>query len=197
MTLCFATNNVHKIEEVKALLLSDFTLLTLEQVGCDEELAEDQTTLEGNSLQKAEYVFKKFGVPCIADDTGLEVFALDGEPGVYSARYAGPAADSSDNIKLLLKNMAEVKERQAQFRTVITLVTEKKTKQFEGVIQGHILRESSGEGGFGYDPVFVPKGDERTFSEMTPKEKNDISHRGKAVKKLVEYLVTHKDKLSV
>lgn len=195
MTLCFATNNVHKIEEVKALLPSDFTLLTLEQVGCREELAEDQTTLEGNSLQKAEYVFKKFGVPCIADDTGLEVFALDGDPGVYSARYAGPAADSTDNIMLLLKNMEDIKERQAQFRTVITLVTEKKTKQFEGVITGHILREPSGKGGFGYDPVFVPKGDDRTFSDMTAQEKNEISHRGKAIKKLVDYLVTHQEKL--
>jgi XTP/dITP diphosphohydrolase len=195
VTLCFATNNVHKIEEVKALLPSDFTLLTLDQIGCVEELAEDQTTLEGNSLQKAEYVFKKFGVPCIADDTGLEVFALDGDPGVYSARYAGPAADSRDNITLLLKNMEDIKERQAQFRTVITLVTEKKTRQFEGVITGHILRETSGKGGFGYDPVFIPKGDDRTFSDMTAQEKNRISHRGQAIKKLVDYLVTHQEKL--
>jgi XTP/dITP diphosphohydrolase len=183
------------VEEVKALLPEHFVLLTLEEIGCIEELREDQTTLEGNSLQKAEYVFKKFGVPCIADDTGLEVFALDGKPGVYSARYAGPAADSQANIQLLLENMQDIHERQAQFKTVITLVTDKKTKQFEGSVQGHITESPSGKSGFGYDPVFVPKGFEMTFSEMTPKEKNAISHRGKAIEKLVKYLVNHKNEL--
>lgn len=177
------------------LLPESFTLLTLQEIGCDESLAEDQTTLEGNSLQKAEYVFKHYGVPCFADDTGLEVFALDGAPGVYSARYAGPAADSQDNIDLLLRNLEGVQERQAQFRTVITLVTPKKTRQFEGVVKGRILEERTGSGGFGYDPVFVPKGHEQSFSEMSAAEKNAISHRGKAVEKLVDYLVSHENTL--
>ena len=196
MTICFATNNVHKVEEVKMLLPEHFNLVTLDQIGCSEELAEDQTTLEGNSLQKAEYVFKNYGVPCFADDTGLEVFALDGQPGVYSARYAGPASDSQANMKLLLENMAGVKERHAQFRTVITLVTAKKTKQFEGLVKGVILDEQVGEGGFGYDPLFVPKGYSETFSQMSAAEKNAISHRGKAVEKLVDYLVTHEKELT-
>jgi len=177
------------------LLPSSFTLLTLEEAGCTEDLAEEQTTLEGNSLQKAEYVFKHYGVPCFADDTGLEVFALDGKPGVHSARYAGEAADSKANIELLLRNMEEVEERHAQFRTVITLVTSRKTKQFEGVVKGKILREITGEGGFGYDPVFVPKGYDQSFSQMTATEKNAISHRGKAVEKLVNYLVSHENAL--
>ncbi len=177
------------------MLPDSFTLLTLDQVGCSEELAEEQSTLEGNSLQKAEYVFKNYGVPCFADDTGLEVFALDGAPGVYSARYAGPAADSSANISLLLKNLEGISERQAQFRTVITLVTEKKTRQFEGTVKGKIRKEEVGFGGFGYDPVFEPKGYDKTFSEMTAAEKNAISHRGIAVEKLVKYLVNHENDL--
>ncbi len=196
MTLCFATNNVHKLEEVKALLPESFTLLTLQEIGCEEELAEEQSTLEGNSYQKADYVFKNYGVPCFADDTGLEVFALDGEPGVHSARYSGPASDSEANIKLLLKNMEDIKERQAQFRTVITLRTPRKTKQFEGAVKGKILKEEVGAGGFGYDPVFVPKGFDQTFSEMSAAEKNSISHRGKAIEKLVNYLVTHENELT-
>ncbi len=187
---------MHKLEEVKMLLPERFTLLTLAQAGCTETLAEDQTTLEGNSLQKAEYVFKEYGIPCFADDTGLEVFALDGQPGVYSARYAGEAADSQDNINLLLQNMEGIEERQAQFRTVITLVTSRKTKQFEGLVKGRILDEITGDGGFGYDPVFVPKGHDRTFSQMLPEEKNAISHRGQAVEKLVNYLVSHENALT-
>lgn len=188
MTVCFATNNPHKLEEVKALLPDGFSLLSLEDIGCREELREEQSTLEGNSLQKAQYVFDAYGVPCFADDTGLEVFALDGAPGVYSARYAGLENNSEKNMDLLLANLKDVEERQAQFRTVITLVTSKRMKQFEGVVKGMIRESRSGKGGFGYDPVFEPKGYKVTFSEMSRDEKNSISHRGIAVRKLVDFL---------
>lgn len=190
--ICFATNNKHKIDEISRLLPADFNIISLEGVGCLEELREDQKTLEGNSHQKADYVFKNHQVPCFADDTGLEVFSLDGAPGVYSARYAGAQRDSDDNIDLLLKNLENKEDRRAQFRTVITLINEGKVKQFEGIVKGHITHERQGTDGFGYDPVFIPQGESRTFAQMSLNEKNEISHRGIAMNKLIQYLTNRK-----
>jgi len=186
--LCFATNNEHKLQEVRAHLGPDFSLVGLAEIGCREELPEEQTTLEGNSCQKAEYVFKNFGVSCFADDTGLEVEALLGAPGVYSARYAGEQRNAEDNMRLLLKNLEGMENRKARFRTVITLMTSGLTRQFEGVVNGRIIYEKRGAGGFGYDPIFLPEGYDKTLAEMTMEEKNNISHRARAVNKLVEFL---------
>ncbi|MTI22041.1 non-canonical purine NTP diphosphatase [Fulvivirga sp. RKSG066] len=187
MEICFATNNDNKLQEIRELL-PDFHILSLKDIGHSGDLPEDQNTLEGNSHQKAEYVFKNYNVDCFSDDTGLEVFALDGEPGVYSARYAGVHHDSEANMRLLLDKMADIGDRSAQFRTVITLILDGKVKQFEGVVKGTILKSKAGEKGFGYDPIFQPKGFDSSFAEMSSEEKNKISHRGEAVKKLVQYL---------
>ncbi len=188
MRLCFATNNQHKIKEVLALLNHSYTIESLAEIGCVEELAEEQDTIPGNSFQKANYVFQKYKVPCFADDSGLEVDALNGEPGVDSAHYAGPKRSFDDNMNLLLKNLSGVTNRGAQFRTVITLVTSQTTQQFEGVLRGQILHDKRGTEGFGYDPLFLPDGYTRTLAEMSLDEKNKISHRSKAVAKLIEYL---------
>lgn len=188
MNLCFATNNKHKLEELQALVGGKFQLQSLSDIGCKEELAEDQDTLEGNSLQKAEYVFEKYGVPCFADDSGLEVETLGGAPGVYSARYAGPQRSHDDNITLLIRNLEGKTNRNAQFRTVITLIDTQGRHQFEGVLKGAILATRKGNGGFGYDPVFQPEGFSKTLAEMSMEEKNKISHRGLAVKKFIEFL---------
>jgi XTP/dITP diphosphohydrolase len=190
--VCFATNNQHKIEEVRALLSPDFPLVGLDEIGCYEDLPETQATLEGNSLQKAEFVFNNFKVSCFADDTGLEVTSLNGDPGVYSARYAGPQRNSTENINLLLKNLQGIANREARFRTVITLITPAVTKQFEGIVEGYIIDELRGSSGFGYDPVFIPKGFDKTLAEMTLAEKNLISHRALALQKLVGYLKASK-----
>ncbi len=187
--ICFATNNAHKLHEVSELLRgSSFQVLSLEQIGCKEELPEEQDTLEGNSLQKAQYVFDHYRVSCFADDTGLEVEALHGAPGVYSARYGGSQRNSEDNIDLLLKNLEGKSNRKARFRTVITLVLTSATHQFEGIVEGEILMERKGKGGFGYDPVFLPVGMTRSMAELSIEEKNDIGHRGIAVRKLVDFL---------
>jgi len=186
--LTVATNNRHKVDEILALLGNEFELLTLADIGCHEELAEDQDTLEGNSFQKASYVFEKYNEDCFADDTGLEVDALNGEPGVYSARYAGAQRNSEDNINLLLKNLSGEQNRKGRFRTVVTLIRKDGVHQFEGKVEGRILSERKGNGGFGYDPVFVPDGFTETLAEMTMEEKNRISHRARAVQKLVEFL---------
>jgi XTP/dITP diphosphohydrolase len=186
--LFFATNNKHKIEEMSALLGSSFLLRGLDEIDCFVDLPETQSTLEGNALQKARYVFDHFRVRCFADDTGLEVEVLDHAPGVYSARYAGEQKNSEDNINLLLKNLQGVTNRKARFRTVIALVESDKPKFFEGIVQGEITLEKRGNLGFGYDPVFKPAGYDKTFGEMTLEEKNKISHRALAVKKLVDYL---------
>ena len=180
------------------MLSGNIQLKTLLDIGCTEELAEDQDTLEGNSFQKADYVHKTYKVDCFADDTGLEVEALNGEPGVYSARYAGPQRDANDNIELLLKNLDARSNRNARFRTMITLVktvstpkgTESAVHTFEGILTGKIISERRGAGGFGYDPVFVPDGHLKTLAEMTMQEKNAISHRAVAVRKLVNFLNT-------
>lgn len=189
MRLCFATNNKHKIEEVKHIVGHHFEIVSLADINCNEELPETRETLEGNSLQKAEYVFQHYHTACFADDTGLEVEALNGAPGVYSARYAGPQKNSEDNISLLLQNLEGSTNRKARFRTVITLVgLTDQPVYFEGIINGTIIPQRRGSSGFGYDPVFVPDGYTRTFAEITLVEKNDLSHRAIAVKKLSEYL---------
>lgn len=189
MELCIATNNQHKIEEIRALLGPFFQLKSLQEIGCFEDLAETQLTIEGNSLQKARYVFDTYGVPCFADDTGLEVEALNGEPGVLSARYAGEQKNSDDNINLLLKNLAQATNRKARFKTIITLVEPEQTTTFEGIVEGTIQTERSGNKGFGYDPIFKPKGFSKTFAELSLDEKNLISHRAIAVKKLINFLL--------
>jgi XTP/dITP diphosphohydrolase len=187
--ICFATNNRHKLGEVANLLHESFELVGLADIGCTGELAEDFFTLEENSKQKAEYVFRKFRLACFADDTGLEVEALKGEPGVHSAHFAGPQRNSADNIALLLEKLAGNPSRKAQFRTVVTLIEQEgAVKQFEGVVRGEITFQPRGAKGFGYDPIFLPDGFDKTLAEMTLEEKNKISHRAIAVGRLVEYL---------
>lgn len=188
--ICFATNNKHKLEEVKQILENKIEIVSLEEIGCLDELPETRETLEGNALQKADFVFTKYNIPCFADDTGLEVQALNGAPGVYSARYAGPQRNSEDNITLLLKNLEGQTNRTAQFRTVITLLGLGDMQNFEGVVKGSITTERNGSTGFGYDPIFQPHGHTRTFAQMTMDEKNALSHRGLAVKKLITFLKT-------
>lgn len=191
-SLCFATNNIHKLEEIKESIDGRVRLLTLSEIGCFEELPETRPTLEGNSLQKAEYVFDKYKVACFADDTGLEVEALNGEPGVISARYAGAQRNSNDNIDLLLKKLHNIADRHARFRTVIALVgLNEHPITFEGIVNGTIIEERRGTSGFGYDPVFIPEGYDKTFAEMTLNEKSQISHRAMALKKLHVFLETH------
>jgi XTP/dITP diphosphohydrolase len=186
--LCFATNNAHKLEEIQAILGDSFELISLAETGCKEELPETGNTLEANSLQKAQYLYENYHVNCFADDSGLEVDALGGEPGVDSAHYAGPQRSHADNVNLLLKNLADKTNRSAQFRTVITLIQNGEVSQFEGSIKGKIISELRGTKGFGYDPVFVPEGYEITFAEMSLTEKGKISHRARAFEKLVSYL---------
>lgn len=190
--ICFATNNKNKLAEVRALLHGVVEIISLDEAGMHGELDEDFATLEENSLQKALFVSQKTGFSAFADDTGLEVDALHGAPGVFSARYAGPQRSSSDNIQLLLKNLKDEHHRKARFRTVIALVDSMNgTTFFEGKVEGHITTEPIGSGGFGYDPVFVPDGWRKTMAEMTLEEKNAISHRGKAVRKLITHLTHH------
>lgn len=188
MKLCFATNNTHKIEEVREMLGDNFDLLSLQDIGCKTELPENQDTLEGNSLEKAQYVWEQYQINCFADDTGLEVEALQGEPGVYSARYAGPQRNSEDNISLLLHKLQSKTNRTARFRTSITLILQGNIHQFEGIVQGKITESRLGDKGFGYDPVFMPDGYNRTFAQMNIAEKNSIDHRGKAVQAMVDFL---------
>ncbi len=189
MKLCFATNNQHKLDEVKRAIGESVQLLSLKDIGCSEELPETRDTLEGNSLQKAEYVFANYGVACFADDSGLEVDILQGAPGVYSARYAGNHRSDEDNISLLLSNLENASNRTARFRTVITLIgISQEPVFFDGIVKGHITTEKRGTSGFGYDPVFVPEGLDLTFAEMSIAEKNRLSHRGLAVEELKTYL---------
>lgn len=187
--ILFATSNRHKIEEVRSILGPDFRIPGLSDINFTEELQETRNTLEGNAEQKAQYIFDKFGMPCFADDSGLEVKSLNGEPGVRSARYAGPHGNSEENINLLLKNLDGVADRSARFRTVIALIDDSgNLRLFEGVISGTLLTERRGRSGFGYDPLFVPEGYALTFAEMSPALKNTISHRALAINKLVNYL---------
>lgn len=187
MELCFATNNQHKLDEVAAGLGNAFHLKTLRDIGCTDELPETSGTIPGNSRQKADYVWTHFGISCFADDSGLEVDALHGEPGVDSAFYSG-SRNAEKNIDKLLTNLNGITHRQARFRTVFTLVLHGVEHQFEGTVEGQILLAPRGEGGFGYDPVFLPDGYEQTFAEMSLDKKNTISHRSRALAKMVAYL---------
>lgn len=188
MKIIFATNNSHKLSEVQAVLGDDYELVTPQQAGVCGEIPEERQTLEGNASQKAHYLYEKTGLDCFADDTGLEVEALGGAPGVYSARYAGPAKDSAANTALLLENLRGNANRRARFRTVISLIVSGTEYQFEGVVDGRIVETPRGTAGFGYDPVFVPDGHDTTFAEMDADAKNAISHRGRAVEKLAAFL---------
>ncbi len=188
MRLIFATNNRHKLTEVAQILGSELELVTLAECGITEEIPETSPTIEGNALQKARYVWERTHQNCFADDTGLEVEALGGAPGVRSARYATDGHDFDANVTLLLRNLEGVENRAARFRTVIALIIEGKEYLFEGIVNGRIIAERKGSEGFGYDPVFVPEGEALTFAEMSAEAKNAISHRGRAVAKLAEYL---------
>lgn len=185
--IVFATNNPNKVQEVQAMLEENLEIVNLEDIGCTEEIPETQPTIEGNARQKAEYVREHYQIDCFAEDTGLEVEALGGAPGVHTARYAGPARDPQANMRKLLDALSDRTDRRARFKTVIALVWQGEIYTFEGIVNGHIAREQSGAGGFGYDPVFIPDGYQQTFAELDPKEKNQISHRGRAVAKLVAF----------
>ena len=184
--IVFATNNAHKLEEVAAILGDSYEVLSLREIGCNDDIPETADSFAGNALQKAHYVKEHFGYDCFADDSGLEVDALDGAPGVYSARYSG--GGSEENMTKLLHNLTGKSERGAQFRTVIALLIGEDTRMFEGIVRGTIIEERRGEGGFGYDPIFVPEGYDKTFAELGSEIKNRISHRAQAVEKLAEYL---------
>ncbi|SHH44854.1 non-canonical purine NTP diphosphatase [Winogradskyella jejuensis] len=188
MKLVFATNNLNKLKEVQALVPDHIKLLSLADIGCNEDIPETQPTIEGNAIQKAEYLAKNYGFNCFADDTGLEVEALNGEPGVYSARYAGPQRDANDNMDKLLDNLKDKSNRKAQFKTVIALHLNGELKTFTGICKGQITKEKQGKKGFGYDPIFKAEGYTETFAEISLEEKNKIGHRGKAVLKLIHFL---------
>jgi XTP/dITP diphosphohydrolase len=189
MELVFATNNKHKLEEIQNALGGKVKLLSLKDISFFEEIPEDYETLKENAQQKARYIYDRYKLNCFADDTGLEIDALSGAPGVYSARYAGLKCSFEDNVQKVLKELKGVENRKAQFRTVISLILNGKEYFFEGSVNGEILEESHGVGGFGYDPIFKPLGFEKSFAEMDLDEKNEISHRGRASKKLVEFLL--------
>lgn len=186
--IVFATNNPNKLKEIQEKVGSSIKILSLKDINCNEELPETKDTLEGNAIQKAQYVADHYNVECFADDTGLMIDALNGEPGVYSARYAGPKCDSEDNMDKVLSYMNGKEDRRASFKTIIALIENGEVKTFEGSVEGNIRTERSGAEGFGYDPIFEPIGYEITFAEMSSTEKNVISHRGRAVEKLIQYL---------
>ncbi|BAO76861.1 non-canonical purine NTP diphosphatase [Winogradskyella sp. PG-2] len=188
MQLVFATNNGNKLKEVQELIPNHIKLLSLADILCIEDIPETQPTIEGNAIQKAEYVKTNYGYDCFADDTGLEVEVLNGEPGVYSARYAGPQRNAEDNMNKLLSELENKNSRSAQFKTVVALHLKGKLKTFTGVCTGEITSTKHGEGGFGYDPIFKAKGYTKTFAEISLDEKNKIGHRGKAVTLLIDYL---------
>ena len=186
--LVVATNNAHKLEEIAAILGDEMELLSLKDIKCFADIPETADTLEGNARQKAMYIYENYGMDCFADDTGLEVDALNGAPGVYSARYAGDGHDSEANMQKLLHELKGKKNRKAQFRTAICLIQEGKEYLFEGIVKGEIIQEKRGGAGFGYDPIFVPEGYEQTFAELGNDVKNTISHRARAVEKLCLFL---------
>ena len=186
--LVVATNNAHKLEEIAAILSDEMELLSLKDINCHADIPETADTLEGNARQKAMYIYENYGMDCFADDTGLEVDALNGAPGVFSARYAGDGHDSEANMQKLLKELKGNENRKAQFRTAICLIMEGKEYLFEGIVKGEIIEEKRGGAGFGYDPIFVPEGYEQTFAELGNDIKNTISHRARAVEKLCKFL---------
>ena len=188
MKLVFATNNAHKLEEIKEMLGSRHEIVSLKEIQCHEDIPEEQDTLEGNALQKARYIHEKYGLDCFADDTGLEIKALNNAPGVYSARYAGNAHDSEANMKKVLQKMQNIPERQARFRTVIALILGDKEYLFEGIVNGEILTSKHGQKGFGYDPIFYYPECKCTTAQMDPEMKNELSHRGKALRKMREVI---------
>ncbi|MDY4511924.1 MAG: non-canonical purine NTP diphosphatase [Paludibacteraceae bacterium] len=189
--LVFATHNAHKVDEVRAILPASVELVGLAVLGCHDEIPETGNTLRDNALQKVQYIHDRFGVDCFADDTGLEVEALDGAPGVYSARYAGEPADFAQNRAKLLAALTGISNRRAQFRTVVSLILNDKTYFFEGIVTGRIIAEERGVGGFGYDSVFVPDGYDKTFAELPAAVKNSISHRARAMEQLNNFLAQH------
>lgn len=186
--IVFATNNPHKLTEIREIVGDKYKILCLKDIGCNEDIPETATTLEGNAEIKARYVKERYGYDCFADDTGLEVEALGGEPGVYSARYAGEAHNSLANMNLLLKKMEDKDNRKARFRTVIALIIGENMTFVEGIVNGEITRQPRGDNGFGYDPVFIPENTDLTFAQMNAEQKNSISHRGRATAKLIEIL---------
>jgi XTP/dITP diphosphohydrolase len=192
--LVFATNNSHKLNELSKLAGEKFHLLSLKDINCFDDIPETADTLEGNAAIKAQYVWEKYGINCFADDTGLEIDALNGQPGVYSARYAGEDQDSEANLSKVLEELAGNSNRKARFRTVICLIIEGKEYYFEGIVNGNLISERQGKEGFGYDPIFVPVGYEKTFAEMDIAVKNKISHRGIATEKLIAFLKKYSNK---
>jgi XTP/dITP diphosphohydrolase len=188
MKIVFASNNKNKIQEIQSMLPDTIQIVSLESIGCFEEIPETADTIEGNAILKANYVTQKYGFDCFADDTGLEVEALNGEPGVYSARYAGEQRNADDNMNKLLDELADKTNRNAQFKTVIALNLKGKQYLFEGIASGEIITEKMGTGGFGYDPIFKPTNYDETFAELSLAVKNEISHRGKATKALLDFL---------
>ena len=187
MILVFATHNTHKLKEIQALLPQTIEVLSLNDINCTEDIPETAFTIEENALLKAKYINEKYGYSVFADDTGLEVAALNNAPGVFSARYAGEHKNDTENVQLLVKNMENVINRQAQFKTIIALCWENKTYTFEGIAKGTIAEKTLGDNGFGYDPIFIPDGYTRTFAQLSAQEKNRISHRAKAFEKLLHF----------
>ena len=188
MELIFASNNQHKLQEISAMLGNEFKLFSLNDIGCTEDIPEPWPSMEENALAKARYVYENFRKDCFADDSGLEVMALDGKPGVFSARYAGPAKNSLDNMNKLLAQMVGITQREARFRAVMALIIDGKEFLFEGTVNGKIAPQPKGDGGFGYDPVFIPDGYDQTFGELPPEIKNTMSHRFRALEKVLEFL---------
>lgn len=188
MKICFATNNQNKLAEIQQILGNRFEILSLKDIGCFDDIAEPHETLEENSAEKAEYIYSRYQIPVFADDTGLEIAALNGAPGVYSARYGGPERSAEGNMNKVLGELEGATDRSAQFRTIMTYIDETGTFQFEGIVKGQIISEKRGEGGFGYDPIFIPEGYNQTFGELPASEKNQISHRVRSLSKLVEFL---------
>jgi len=188
MKLVFATHNQNKFREVKAMMPEYIELLSLTHIDCNEDIAETENTIEGNAILKARYVKENYGYDCFADDTGLEVQSLNNEPGVYSARYAGPENDAQANIRKLLSNLINKDNRSARFKAAISFVFDGKTELFIGICEGEITKEQRGKDGFGYDPIFQPTGYTETFAEMTQFQKSEIGHRGKAIRQLIKYL---------
>ncbi|WP_046758778.1 non-canonical purine NTP diphosphatase [Kordia jejudonensis] len=188
MKLVFATNNQNKVNEVQSLVPNHITILSLAAIGCEEDIPETQPTIEGNAIQKAQYVKEKYGYDCFADDTGLEVHALNNEPGVFSARYAGPQRNAEDNMNKLLDNLKDKEDRSAHFKTVVALILKGEQHTFTGICNGTIIKEKKGKKGFGYDPIFMADGFTETFAEISLEDKNRVGHRGKAVTQLIEFL---------
>ena len=188
MEIVFATNNLNKLKEVQSLVPDHIKLLSLKEINCMEDIPETQPSIEGNAIQKADYIKTNYGYDCFADDTGLEVDALNGDPGVYSARYAGPQRNAEDNMNKLLNKLAPLEDRSAQFKTVIALHLNGQLQTFTGICRGEITMEKHGDKGFGYDPIFKAQGYDQTFAEISLEEKNKIGHRGKAVRALIDYL---------